>query len=173
MKEKLMTTEITTESIDPRPILHTLPDPADLPLIQAAKSMMHCIDPKDRPPGPEVMMRELRAALAEFNPGGHFRTPDIRLAAQIAVLDSMFHIGIRRAVKTDRILVDVGSKENNYRHRYEDGELYLSESETRLALKVQDQCRRLIESLKTSDDKSKRTRIASRRFKMQEKNKKS
>lgn len=150
-----------------RPILHALPDPAERPLAAAAASLACCASTTKQPVKPEDMMLELRAALSEFSPGGHFRTPDIRLAAQTAVLDSMFHIGVKDAVRFKQILVEPGSLENGLKDKYEDGPLYLDQDSTLLALRVQNQCRQTIHNLKASDAKAQSHALARKRYKLE------
>ena len=147
---------------------YPLPDPADLPLTQAATSMALCVSTDRNRLGPEMMMRELRAALAEFGPGGNFRTPDIRLSAQMAVLDSMFHIGVQNAVRIRKICVQQPTFENGLTAKYEDGDLYLDPDTTQLTLKVQNQYRRTVEGMKTGHTERRRVSIARRRVRLQE-----
>jgi hypothetical protein len=172
MQETDIMNNETPDTPQTPPQRYPLPDPADLPLTQAARSLVQSTSTAEQPVDLGMMIRELRAAMAEFSPGGHFRTLDIRLAAQLAVMDSLFHIAAQNAVKTEQIIVEHGSFMKGTETVYKDGGLYLSESNTLLLLKIQAQCRRVVEGLKTGEDKVKRRRLSRRRMKMQEKNKK-
>lgn len=113
-----------------------LPDPTDRPVQLAAKVIAKCHGPTGDPDGTKTMLMELRAAMAEFSPGGHFRTPDTRLSAQSAVLDALFYRSAEEAIHV---------------HTNREGQtnIRLAEHHVHLALKIQDQYRRTMEGLKT------------------------
>ena len=148
-------------------------DPANAPLGRAAETLAKCASTKATPLQPEDMLPQLRAALNEYSPTGQFRSANALLTAQAAILDSMFHVGVRNAVRPARIVVEHGSRENGFRDTYEDGDPYLDTDRTLLALKIQTQCRTTVEGMKNSEDKRKRRHLSKQRLRMQEKNQKS
>lgn len=124
-----------------------LPDPAERPVEQAAQALARCSPPLGNTDQRALMLNELRAAVAEFNPHGIFRTADTRLASQSALLDEMFYLSAMEAISTQTKLD--GSKH-----------IYLRPAETMLTLKIQNQYRRTIEGMKTDSRDVERINIA-------------
>ena len=131
-----------------------LPDPAERPVEQAAQLLAKCHLPAPNTNTTDLMLRELRASVAEFSPLGTFRTADTRLAAQSAVLDEMFHLSASRSI---RIQKDFSGNEF----------IYLDKDDTNLTLKIQNQYRRIIEGMKTDSRDVERINIARTRLEME------
>jgi hypothetical protein len=127
------------------------PDPVARPVEQAARAMAKCHAPIDDPDLPDLMLRELRAAMVELMPGSMFRTSDTRLAAQSAVLDAMFYRSAESAIRA-------------YKNKDGTDSIYLDESRTALTLKIQNQYRRTVEGLKSDYAETERLSLARMRL---------